>query len=83
MKNLTPSHINWSQLPVDFIVDDKYRIVRPLLSGSGGSVYLVKEVNPNQSSGNHGFHLALRDTKSESFSRPHSSHSKSSHQNMK
>lgn len=37
------TQLNWAQLPTDYLVDNKYRVLRPLLSGAGGSVYLVKE----------------------------------------
>ena len=35
--------LNWSELPEGFVVDGKYVIVRSLLKGAGGSVYVVKQ----------------------------------------
>jgi hypothetical protein len=41
----TPHHIDWANLLEGFIVDKKYRVIRPLIKGSGGSVYEVEEID--------------------------------------
>lgn len=32
----------WTNLPTGFTLDNKYRILRPLIKGSGGVVYLAE-----------------------------------------
>ncbi|CDW85702.1 protein kinase domain containing protein [Stylonychia lemnae] len=45
---ILPQLINWSSLPQGFIIDDRYAVVRPLIKGSGGSVYLVEDLQQQQ-----------------------------------
>eukprot|EP00347_Sterkiella_histriomuscorum_P014794 403359500 len=39
-----PLKTDWSQLPPGFIVSERYIVVDSLIKGSGGSVYLVKDL---------------------------------------
>lgn len=41
--------IDWTSLADGFVVDGKYRVIKALINGSGGSVYQVSEISEENS----------------------------------